>query len=142
MLSTSRSPRSCTSPSSSATPITPGRRARSNLSPGLAPGLAERSGNTNGLVRRYLPYHTDLHCVTQKDLDAIASELPGLSGQDSIGLTSVLPRQSFRVYNNLTGQAINDPANASTSSPQPRYYAATPLHLEVESMRVPEDAML
>ena len=28
----------------------------------------------------------------------------GAFGQDGIGLTSLLPRQSFRVHNNLTGQ--------------------------------------
>lgn len=64
------------------------------LRPGgtVEPVLADRSGNTNGLVRRYLPHRTDLHHVTQEDLDAISNELPGLSGQDRQRPAPQMPR--------------------------------------------------
>ena len=48
----------------------------------VEPVLADRSGNMNGLIRRYLPRRTDLRPITQEELDQIAHELPGLSGQD------------------------------------------------------------
>ena len=41
----------------------------------VEPVLADRSGNTNGLIRRYLPRRTDMRFITQEELDQIADEL-------------------------------------------------------------------
>jgi IS30 family transposase len=40
----------------------------------VEPVLADRSGNMNGLLRRYLPRRTDLRPTTQEELDQIADE--------------------------------------------------------------------